>query len=115
MATEAKIKKILETKQMRLNEIMNSNNPLDPTLQANHVRRVSNARTFLEELEEVFSLAENHCPQVEIVPKKTFDEQIQKADFATMEFDGLFCQIVNVTSYPEKHLWLVYTASLECL
>ena len=115
MATEAKIKKILRTKQKRLNEIMNSNNPLDPTLQANHVRRVANARTFLEELEEVFSLAENHCPQVEIVPKKTFDEQIQKADFATMEFDGLFCQIVNVTSYPEKHLWLVYTASLERL
>ncbi len=115
MVTEAKIKKILETKKKRLNEIIHFTNPSDPALQANHERRVANARTFLEELEEVSILVEIRSSQVELVPKETFYKQIKEAHFATMEFDGLFCQIVKVSSYQQGKLWLVHTASLECL
>ena len=71
-------------------------------------------KLFLKELEEIMSVVETDL-NVRIVPRPTFEKQIEKADFATMEFDGEFCKIAIVENFPNDSLWLVYTMPVDLL
>lgn len=72
------------------------------------------AKRYLEELREVKELL--GCGvNLNLVPRPTFEKQVAKADFATLEFDGEFCKIAIVSNYPFDNLWLIYASALESL
>ncbi len=114
LESDKKILKQLEAKKSRLEHIANSDYPLDPLLEKAHERRVENAKSFLDELEEVLTIVEVGL-NIKLVPRPTFDKQVKRADFATLEFDGEYCKIALIQNYPYDNLWLIFTAPLESL
>lgn len=97
----------LESRRAELLKIMRSNFPIDFRLEEAHIRRVHNAKQYLNELKEVDSFL-NVGLKVSIVAKNKFKREVAKADFATIEQDGIFCKIATVQSYPCDEEVLVY-------
>lgn len=114
LAGDENIKKQLEAKEARLEHIVYSDYPTDPQKQDAHIKKLGKAKCYLEELREVKELL--GCGvNLKLVPRPTFEKQVAKADFATLEFDGEFCKIAIVSNYPFDNLWLIYTSALESL
>ena len=112
--TSTTIKKQLESKQARLEKIAVSDYPIDPKKVKVHKRKVLNANNFINELEEITGILDFGL-NIKLVPRPTFEKQVAKADFASMEFDGEFCKIALIQNYPYDNLWLVYTAAVESI
>lgn len=112
--TSNAIKKQLENKQARLEKIAVSDYPSGLQNFKDHERKVLNATNFINELEEVTGILDFGL-NVKLVPRPTFEKQVAKADFASMEFDGEFCKIALIQNYPYDNLWLVYTATVESI
>ncbi len=111
---DEKITKQLEAKEARLEHLWYSDSPVDPEKKEAHLKKADKAKRFLEELQEVKGLL--GCGvNVKLVPRPTFEKQVAKADFATMEFDGEFCKIAIILNYPFDNLWLIYVAAVESL
>lgn len=107
------IRKQIEGKKMRLNHILELGYPSDPNLILRHEEKQARAKYFLEELKEVTWLLDSKESRVLLVPLATFTKQLEKADFATIEFDGEFCKIATVQNFPSSNIWLVYIAPVE--
>ena len=93
---------------------MPSDYPIDPKKVKVHKRKVLNANNFINELEEITGILDFGL-NIKLVPRPTFEKQVAKADFASMEFDGEFCKIALIQNYPYDNLWLVYTATVESI
>ena len=112
MKKDEKITKQLERKKERLEQIVNSEMPINEKLWDAHKRKEENARRFLVEIEEIEGLLE--ADTVKVVPISTFNKVVEKADYATMEFDGEFCKVATITNFPyEDNVVMVYLASIE--
>ena len=112
----AKIRTQLIGKKTRLEQISVSNAPMVPekNLIEAHERRVSNAKIFLDELDVISTvLADGLNFDVYLVPRATLDKQVEKADFATVDFDGMFCKLYLIQNYPYGDVWLLYVAPVE--
>ena len=111
---DEKITKQLEAKEARLKRILQSEYPTDPAKKDAHIRKIINAERFLDELSEAKAVV--GCGvNLKLVPRPTFEKQVDKADFATMEFDGEFCKVAIILNYPYDNLWLIYVAPVESI
>ena len=114
MKNDEKALRQIAAKKEKLLHIIDSDYPINRRLHEAHTRKVKHAQKFLKEFEEIEPLLEGAF-NINIVPRPTFEKQIKKADFCTMEFDGVYCRIAVVQNYPFDNLWLIYTASLGTL
>lgn len=114
LESDKKILNQLEAKKSRLENIANSDYPVDPSLNKSHERRVQNAKAFLDELEEVLTLVDVGL-NIKLVPRPTFEKQVERADFATLEFEGEYCKVALIQNYPYDNLWLIHTAPVESI
>lgn len=113
-AGDENIKKQLDAKEARLEHIVYADYPTDPQKKDAYIRKLGKAQRYLEELREVKELL--GCGvNLNLVPRPTFEKQVAKADFATLEFDGEFCKIAIVSNFPFDNLWLIYASALESL
>ncbi len=111
----ATIKEQLENKQARLERIAISNcHSNDSERIAIQETRISDAKRFINELEEIKDILDFDL-NIKLVPKPTFEKQVTKADFASMEYDGEFCKIALIQNYPYDNLWLVYAVAIESI
>ena len=92
MRTEQMLCK-LQSKKGKLEKISYSRDPYNKKLLEAHERRVAHAKSFIEEIDEVIELLKDVQTNVELqlVPGPTFDKLVAKADFATVEYDGIYC------------------------
>ena len=107
-----KIVSQFQRKRELLKAISRATYPVNKNVFAIHKRRLENAKIFLDELEEVEMLLISGVP-MKMVPRPTFEKQIKKADFATIEFDGQFCQIAIIQNFLSEGIWLIHTASIR--
>lgn len=117
MCTESKVLKQLQAKKAKLEEIISSNYPFNIALFPNHRRKVAHAKSFLNELEDVIELVSFDTASItlQLVPKPTFEKLVAKADFATEEFDGIYCKVCNICSCPAAPMLIIYTSSFDVL
>ena len=114
MKNAEKITKQLESKKLRLENALRTAYPIDPSLSEAHERRLENAKAFLAELADVSYLL-NLNLNIQLVSLPTLQKQIEKADFATLDFDGQFCKLVVIQNYPYDDMWLLYVAPVESI
>ena len=108
---------MLSRKQDQLLSVISSEIPTNPALHEAHVRRVTNAKLYLEELQQVLGMLEDDASgiRINLVPRPTFDNAVATAGFATEEFDGFYCRVYNVSNYMYGSTLLIYTAPLATL
>lgn len=98
----------LEIREEKLRKIISSNTPLNPSLVDAHELRVSRARDYFDEIGEIRSILEGTEREIFIVPYSVFEDKVEKADFASIEADGLFYKIAFVDNFPVTHIVLLY-------
>lgn len=108
------VKNRLQNKLKNLQEIINSKDPKNYRFNEAHAIKVERASKFFDELAEVSSFVEDSF-DIRLVPLETIDKQIEKADFATIEFEGEYCKLVLVQNFPYDDLWLLYTAPIKSI
>ena len=79
---------------------------LEPKLE-NYNYRVVLIKRYLEELQEIQSILATPENVIHIVPKSTATRQIDKAEFASVEFEGDFVQVIMIQNYPSEEYFLV--------
>ena len=109
-----KLERQVSAKERNLSRIATSETPINPQHEAAHIRRVSNATQYLEELPEVKSLIGCGVP-VKIVPLSKFQKALKAADISRIEFDGKFCKIAVYSFYSGGNQWLVAMAGISAL
>lgn len=114
MVDTQKIANQLDSKKLRLERVLRSQYPLDPSLTEAHERKLENAKIFLKELADI-SYVVNLDLNIRLVSKSTLDKQVEKADFATVDFDGQFCKLIIIQNYPYDDLWLLWVAPVESI
>jgi len=107
----------LKDKKAKLKEIVLSGVPNDPKLLETHTRRVIHARSFIGEISEVIEILESDATGIELklVPHTTFDKVVARADFATEEFDGIYCRVCNICNYPSRPMLIISTTAFKML
>lgn len=105
---------VLEARKRSLSKIVNSNYPVDHQLKKAHENRVVNAKNYINELEQLI-LTLTRDSKIFVVAENTFENRIAKADFATIEDEGLFFRLANVINYPGESVTLLCLASLSTL
>ena len=108
------IMKALASKKENLERILRSEEPFDEALHDSHVRRQRSATWFLAEMTELEEIIKAVYKAM-LVPSVTFQKQIEKSDFASIEMDGLYCRAAVIQNYPGEKFWIIYTASLNTL
>lgn len=108
------IRKQLEHKRNRLNKVLNSRFPKNPYMCGCHYRKLENASIFIEELTDIICFLKAEV-DIKLVTLPTFKKQCEKADFASVEFDGEFCKLVLIQNFPYDDLWLLYVAPVESI
>lgn len=114
MKNTESLRKQLESKKNRLNEVLNTQFPKNPYLWGCHYRKLENAPIFIEELTDIICFLEIE-PNIKLVTLPTLKKQCEKADFASVEFDGEFCKLVLIQNFPYDDLWLLYVAPVESI
>ncbi len=114
LESDKKVLRQLAVKLEKLKHIAVSKSPINSTLEKAHQRRVMNAKSFLNEIQEV-SMYVGVGLNIKLVPLRTFEKQVKKAEFVTMELDGKFCKIAIIHNYPYEDIWLIYVASVESI
>ena len=71
-----------------------------------------NANFYIDELTEIELLLASEV-ESRLVPLETYQKQLAKADFAEMDFDGLYVKIAIVHNYPFASMWMVYMVSID--
>ncbi|MBE5821615.1 MAG: hypothetical protein E7311_03380 [Clostridiales bacterium] len=108
------IKKQLSSKERRLNEVLDTNPPIVETLLGAYLRRQENAFCFLNELDEVTFVLDSDNDVV-LVNKAEFDNLVESADTSNIEFDGVFCKLALLQTFPEKDKWALFVAPVESI
>lgn len=103
---------VLEARKRSLSKIINSNYPIDPKLTKAHQNRVQNAKNYINELDQLISTLTTDT-QIYVVTVTTFESKIEKADFATIEDEGVFFRLANIINYPSEDITLLYLAPLS--
>jgi len=114
MKNTEKIIAQLDSKKLRLKKALDAGYPIDPALVEAHERRMSNAEIFLEELDALSYLL-NLDMNIQLVYLSTLEKQAEKADFASIDFDGQFCKLFLIQNYPYDSMWLLYVAPVESI
>lgn len=110
MKEKEKIVTQLDSKERRIKKEMERLKVLSPS--SRRLERIENAENFLSELSEVrIILGED----VQLVTKKALTKLSNKADCASVEFDGEFCKLILVQTYPYRDAWLLYVAPVESI
>lgn len=106
----------LKYKKQQLNKVLASYQPTNRAKYDAHIRRQENAKCFLKELDILtdFIPFSEKAENVLLVSRSTFQRKVEKADFAEVDFDGLYCKVAVIYNFPETcGVWLIYVASLE--
>lgn len=116
MKNKKDIKEKIQRKIERLKKIESSKRPVDVAKLDDYCIKISKATDFIEELQEVLNLLQTvKGTTIKLVSKPTFEKQTANADFATIEYDGIFCQIMLIERYPDYRTWLIYTQPISSL
>lgn len=104
----------LNKKEDLLDRILCSDFPIRPELADGHRRRQINSKLFLSELREIRELIDVPVDLV-LVTHSTFTKQIEKADFSSMEYDGIYCKLASIQNFPYDDIYLLYVASVNSI
>lgn len=76
--------------------------------------RMDNARLYKEELTYLIkSISYIDTTPIHIVPKATLEKKSAQADFASIEEDGYFYQLVLLQTYPFGKVYLLYVEPIS--
>ena len=115
MEENDRIVRQLENKIARLDNILNSYLPTDHMKYEAHKRRVTNAAAFIKELKEVIEEIKLCFSNIKRVPLPSFKKQLDRADFVTIEYDGKYCKLSTIHTFPYEPVMLLYVASESVL
>lgn len=101
----------LEERKAKLEEWIknyHSDDPLDS-------EKFNNIKCYLSELEGLISSASIIDTEIYLVTKSTLESKSKKADFAIVDDEGYFFQLVLVQNFPYNDIYLLYLAPLNSL
>ena len=107
-----KFKRAVEERRERIEKILETREPVVPSLDEAHKNRMKKAEIYLKDLKEVVRFLPD---DVKIVTKQTFNKTIEKADFAELEYDGRYCQLALIQNFPHKDAYIFYMAPLAAV
>ena len=101
-----KIEERIENKRNRLLGIYESDYPSDKSRWKTHERRVSNAESFLDELDEVDEVTSSGV-DTKLVSESRFNDLIEKSDYYEFVFEGKYVKIAMVCIFPmSSRYWI---------
>ena len=110
------IVKALKERKEKLERIANRDYPIDPNLEKAHILRVNNAVDYINELDSLISfMSLPTSTNIQIVPINIFEKMLEKADYATIEDEGLYFRLAHVTSFPHEEFTLLYLFPLSSI
>ena len=95
-----------------LKKIEESNFPINLELYENHRKRICAAQKYSEELRELITTLPElpEKIQIERVSRKKFYSIVKNSDFATIEYNGYFCKVANISVWGKSDkviIWLM--------
>lgn len=105
---------VLEERKTKLEEIANSNCPIDPKLAKSHDERVKKASAYVKELNGLIPFLPSDS-KIYVVHINTLERKMETADFATIEDEGIFFKLVHISNFPEEDMYLIYLAPLSSI
>ena len=103
--------KMLEKKEERLKKVLNTGYPVCEAYWEAHANKMSNARRFLQEVQEMERIFYSLTGQVEVyslVPDKRSKWESDDWDW-TIYFNGVFCKMVIRSKYSEAEKKMIET------
>ena len=110
MANKTVVAKLEERKAKLVKWIENHRN--DDSVES---EKFNNIKCYLAELEGLISSASIIDTEIYLVTKSTLESKSKKADFAIVDDEGYFFQLVLVQSFPYDDIYLLYLAPINSL
>lgn len=107
------VKYNLREKKERLQKISKTNAPKNPDYLHLHIRKVENAKKFIEELDLLSALKNNVVKKV--VSISTFEKMLDLSDYYSEVIDGKFVKCYFVKKAPYDDLYIIWTMPLDKL
>ena len=102
----------LEAKEFLLKKILAAPAPKidNEILQEKYERKLEKLHIYLDELKEIQTCVAIGL-DVHIVSMDMMKRREAKSDFAELTFDGEYCKLMRIHSFPWKSAWLLWVAS----
>lgn len=105
---------LLISKMNRLARISCAEYPSNPENLEAFKKKQEAAEKYINELydvENIISWKGNYM----LVPKPTFEKQLKAADICNLEYDGEFCKVVAISTFPAESICMIYTVALNTI
>ena len=113
--TNKELLKKLEERKVKLSEIANTAEPINPRLWDAHNSKVSRAEHYIYEIDRLLTSLLLTSKEISIVSLNKFTKKVDTADLATIVDEGLFFKVALINNFPEDEYVLIYLAPLSDL
>lgn len=112
-----KVSEVIKKLNDRCSKVEAIINRESQTVSANaesHELRIDNLRLYAEEMGYLIkSIGYIENTPIHIVPKSILKKKSAQADFASVEEDGYYFQLIRLSTYPFGEAYLLYVAPLS--